>query len=96
MVRTAGEKIAGGGVIVGEQRQIQSTAGLAVWLMPHGFITKALASNPTVESQRKNGRRVTVVSFAVDGHKVRGIINDRNLVQEVDNWVPHVQFARSP
>ncbi len=94
MVRTAGEKIAGGGgVIVGEQRQVQSAAGLAVWLTPHGFIKKALASNATAESQKKNGRRVTVVSFAVNDSKVRGIINDQNLVEEVDSWVPNVQLG---
>ncbi len=95
MVRTAGEKSprGGGGVIVGEQRQVQSSAGLAVWLTPHGFIKKALTSNPTVEPQTKGGRRVTVVAFTVDGSKVRGVINDQNLVEQVDSWVPHNQFG---
>jgi glyoxylase-like metal-dependent hydrolase (beta-lactamase superfamily II) len=95
MIRTAGEKTprGGGGVIVGEQHQAQSASGLAVWLTPHGFVKKALSSNPTVEPQTTNGRHVTFVTFTVDTNKVRGIINDQHLLEEVDSWTPHTQFG---
>lgn len=116
MVRTSGEKTprGGGGVIVGEQRQVQVVNGnlawnvaggkptraggaaersLAIWLTPHGFLKKALTSSPAIEVQSRNGRQVTLVSFAIDGAKVRGTINDQNLVEQIDTWRPHVQFG---
>jgi len=62
---------------------------LQIWVTPHGFLNAAMAGNPTVESQTMDGRRVSVVSVTVDGkYQVNGTINDQNLVERVETWIP--------
>jgi glyoxylase-like metal-dependent hydrolase (beta-lactamase superfamily II) len=70
---------------------------LQIWLTPHGFVRAAMAGNPTAESQTREGREVTVVSFALDGRfRVNGIISDQNLVQSVETWIANPVLGDMP
>ena len=63
---------------------------LEIWLTPHGFLKGAMAGNPTAVTRNEYGGRVTVVSFiALGKYRVNGTINDQNLVQRVQTWVPN-------
>jgi len=63
---------------------------LDIWLSPHGFLKAALAANPTAVSLTLAGSKVTVVSFTALGkYRVNGTINDQNLVERVQTWVPN-------
>jgi len=58
-----------------------------LWITPHGVIRAAIKNNATVESQTVDGKKMTVVSFAVPGQlKVKAFVNDRNLVEKVESW----------
>lgn len=71
---------------------------LDIWLTPHGFLKAAMAqgANPTAYTRMSQvpgqpaGRTVTVVSFtALNKYKVTGAINDQNLVEHVQTWIPN-------
>jgi glyoxylase-like metal-dependent hydrolase (beta-lactamase superfamily II) len=68
-----------------EERQVQ----LAI--TPHGWVkAAAAAANPTMESKTEDGKPVTVVSFTLKGkYKVSGFVNDQNLLDKVDTWLPN-------
>ena len=80
-----------------EQRLIE------IMLTPHGFIKAALEAADTTavtmmmavddpnigQDAGDGGRKVTYVAFtALDKYKVTGAINDRNLVERVQTWIP--------
>jgi glyoxylase-like metal-dependent hydrolase (beta-lactamase superfamily II) len=73
---------------------------LDIWLTPHGFLKAAMAGNatavpltvagPSVAGLTQGGRKMTVVSFTALGkYRVNGIINDQNLLELVQTWVPN-------
>ena len=63
---------------------------LEIWLTPHGFIKVAMAANPMAVSRTEREKRVTVVSFTALGkYRVNGAVNDQNLVERVQTWVPN-------
>jgi glyoxylase-like metal-dependent hydrolase (beta-lactamase superfamily II) len=68
-----------------EERQVQ----LAI--TPHGWVKAATAAeNPTMESKTEDGKPETVVSFTWKGkYKVSGFVNDQNLLEKVDTWLPN-------
>ena len=69
-----------------ETRQIE------ILLHPHGFLRGALAagSNATAFRRRHLGRPVTIVSFTALGkYRVNGTINEQNLVENVQTWIPN-------
>jgi glyoxylase-like metal-dependent hydrolase (beta-lactamase superfamily II) len=68
-----------------EERQLQ----LAI--TPHGWVkAAAAAANPTMESKTEDGKPVTVVTFTLKGkYKVSGFVNDQNLLEKVDTWLPN-------
>src|SRR5262245_33965337 len=67
---------------------------LDIWLSPHGFIKAAMAANPTAASVNIAGSKVTIVSFTAMGkYRVNGTINDQNLVERVQTWVPNPVFG---
>ncbi len=67
-----------------EERQLQ------IWLTPHGFLKAALENNATASSETDAGRKVTVISFTALGKfMVNGILNDQNLVEKVETWIPN-------
>jgi hypothetical protein len=68
-----------------EERQAQ----LAI--TPHGWVKAATAAEtPTMESKTEDGKPVTVVSFTWKGkYKVSGFVNDQNLLDKVDTWLPN-------
>ena len=84
---------------------IPATAGaevrqLEIWLTPHGFLKAAMAANPTATSftvagpsqpgMTQNGKRMTVVSFTALGkYPMNGTINDQNMVELVQTWIPN-------
>ena len=58
---------------------------LQIWLTPHGFIKAAQSGAPTVTVQTRGGRKAQIVSCTVAGKfKLRGIINNENLVERVE------------
>jgi len=78
----------------GEIRQLE------IWLTPHGFLKAAMEANPTAVSfavagpsqpgMTQNGKKMTVVSFTALGkYRVNGTINDQNLVELVQTWIPN-------
>lgn len=67
----------------GELRQLE------ICLTPIGFLKCAMAGNPTAVRRQEYGGMVTVVSFTALGkYRVNGTINEQNLVQRVQTWVP--------
>ena len=68
-----------------EERQVQ----LAV--TPHGWVKAAgAAEGATVESKTDGGKQMTVVTFTLKGkYKISGFVNDQNLLEKVDTWLPH-------
>lgn len=63
---------------------------LDLWLTPHGFLKAAMAGNPTAVSITLQGRKVTIVSFTALGkYRVNSQINDQNLVERIQTWVPN-------
>jgi len=67
---------------------------LDIWLSPHGFIKAAMAASPTAASVNLSGAKVTIVSFTAMGkYRVNGTINDQNLVERVQTWVPNPVFG---
>jgi glyoxylase-like metal-dependent hydrolase (beta-lactamase superfamily II) len=56
-----------------------------IWLTPYGFIKAALAGAPGVSTQLRGGSKIQTVSARVSGKfTLRGVINDRNLVERVE------------
>lgn len=68
-----------------DERQLQIAS------TPQGWVKAAsAAANPTMEAKTVDGKQVTVVSFTVKGkYKVDGYVNDQNLLDKVDTWVPN-------
>jgi len=75
---------------------------LDIWLTPHGFLKGAMApgANPVLITRHESGaigglsslvqRKVNVISFTALGkYRVNGTINDQNLVERVQTWVPN-------
>ncbi|MET0212449.1 MAG: hypothetical protein ABW292_05580 [Vicinamibacterales bacterium] len=65
---------------------------LEIFLTPWGFLKGAMApgANPTIVTRNEYGGRVTVVSYVAFGkYRVNGVINQDNLVQRVQTWVPN-------
>jgi len=61
-----------------------------IWMTPHGLIKAALANKATVKSQSVGGKKMTVISFLVQNkYKLNGFINDQNLVERAETWVPN-------
>src|SRR5215472_9522398 len=58
-----------------------------LWITPQGVIKAAIKHNATVETQTVDGKKMTVISFAVPGQvKVKAFVNDRNLIEKVESW----------
>jgi glyoxylase-like metal-dependent hydrolase (beta-lactamase superfamily II) len=71
-----------------QERQVQ----LAI--TPHGWVKAAMASNPTMTSGKLDGKPVTVVSFTFNGkYKIKGYINDQNLLEKVETRLPNRVLA---
>ena len=75
---------------------------LDMWLSPHGFIKAAMmpGANPVLITRYEGGalgalvstrvRRLNIISITVLGkYRVNGTINDQNLVERVQTWVPN-------
>ena len=63
---------------------------LEIFLTPHGFLKGAMTGEARAFSIPLGGRNVTIVSFTALGkYRVNGTINDQNLVERVQTWVPH-------
>ncbi|MGH9257672.1 MAG: MBL fold metallo-hydrolase [Vicinamibacterales bacterium] len=75
---------------------------LDIWLNPHGFLKAAMApgANPVLITRYESGalgglsaipmRRLNIISFTALGkYRVNGTINDQNLVERVQTWVPN-------
>ncbi len=74
---------------------------LEILLTPHGFIKAAMAATDakaasfTVAGRSEagmtqGGRRMTIVSFTALGkYRVNGTINDQNMVEMVQTWIPN-------
>src|SRR5262249_43183065 len=67
-----------------EERQVE------LWETPHGFLTAALKNaDSTVQERTIAGRHFRVVSFPRGKTRMDGYINDENLVEKVETWMPH-------
>jgi len=75
-----------------EERQVQLA------LTPHGWVkAAAAAANPTIESKTEDGKQVTVISFTLKGkYKVSGFVDDQNLLEKVDTWLPNPVLGDMP
>ncbi len=99
MVRTQGENPPHGGgqqPIVGEQTQNQTVAfrgpwadQAEIWVTPVAFLKgAAMAKDATVKSETVGGKKMNVVSYAVqEKYKVNGYINDQNQLEKVETWI---------
>ena len=70
-----------------EKRQLE------IWLTPHGCLKAALApgANPIAVERNEQGKgRISAVSFmALGKYRVQCSINDKNLVERVQTWLPN-------
>ena len=83
------------GAPYGELRQLE------IAVTPHGFLKAALAADDATAIRltyvgasdfglSQFGRTVTIVSFTfLDKYRINGTINDENLVELVDTWIPN-------
>lgn len=83
------------GIPYGELRQLE------IAVTPHGFLKAALAADDATAIRlayvgasdfglSQFGRTVTIVSFTfLDKYRINGTINDENLVELVDTWIPN-------
>jgi glyoxylase-like metal-dependent hydrolase (beta-lactamase superfamily II) len=64
---------------------------LQIWTTPHGFLKAAQMNKATVRPvSTGKGRKMHVASFLADGKfKINGFINDQNLVERVETWIPN-------
>ena len=59
-----------------------------VWLSPFAFLKGAVANNATIEPATIMGIPYTAATFMVQNkYKVRGYIDDKNMVYKVETWV---------
>lgn len=107
MVRTQGENPPRGGgqqPLIGEQTQTVVngfwqpwTSQFEVWITPEGFLKGALENQPTVQAKTIGGKKVNVVSFLADKkYKVVGYLDDRNMLDKVETWVPNPVLGDMP
>jgi len=76
------------------QPAVAEVRQLDIWLSPHGFLKAAMAASPTAVSLTLAGAKVTIVTFTALGkYRVNGTINDQNLVERVQTWVPNPVFG---
>ncbi len=67
-----------------DERQLQ------IWIGPHGVLKAAAANKATAKSTKKDGSKLTVLSFQTGSQfKVNGYINGQNLVEKVETWIPN-------
>jgi len=77
---------------------------LELVMTPHGFLKAALAASdataatfpivgPSDFGFSQFGREVTIVSFTMGKYRVNGTINDQNLVEVVDTWIPNPMYG---
>lgn len=107
MVRSQGENPPRGGSqqpLIGEQTQTVVngfwqpwTSQFEVWITPEGFLKGALENQPTVQAKTIGGKKVNVVSFLADKkYKVVGYLDDRNMLDKVETWVPNPVLGDMP
>ncbi|OFW13077.1 MAG: hypothetical protein A3H27_19120 [Acidobacteria bacterium RIFCSPLOWO2_02_FULL_59_13] len=71
--------------------------GLQVWLTPHGWVRAALENEVAAQQQTVAGRPTTVVSFTLQGkYQVNGTLNDQNLLEKVQTWLPNPVVGDMP
>jgi glyoxylase-like metal-dependent hydrolase (beta-lactamase superfamily II) len=63
--------------------------GGAIELTPQGWVKAATASNPTVKATKINGKSGMLVSFMKGKYKINGYVDDQNLLEKVDTWMPN-------
>jgi glyoxylase-like metal-dependent hydrolase (beta-lactamase superfamily II) len=58
-----------------------------LWLTPHGVLKAAMAHKATVQTKTEGGQKLTTISFVgPDKNKVQVLVNERNLVEKVEDW----------
>jgi glyoxylase-like metal-dependent hydrolase (beta-lactamase superfamily II) len=62
---------------------------LEIWLTPHGFLKAAQANNATAFTRMQGGKQATIVSFMLGKYRMNATINDQNLIEHVQTWVPN-------
>ena len=62
---------------------------LDIWTSPHGFLQAAMEHDATATPLVLEGRKVTIVSFQIGKYRVNGTINEEDLVERVQTWVPN-------
>ncbi len=105
-IRMQGENPPRGGgqqPVRGEQPQVQTVIvgantpwvqQLELWMTPHGFLTAAATRNPTLTTQRRNGKAYSVVTFIGQNKApVSGYINDQNLVERVETKIDNAYLG---
>ncbi len=83
------------GTIVAPQPAAAELRQLDIWLSPHGFLkAAATARDVTATPMTLEGRRMTIVSFTLDGkYRVNGHLTDQHLVERVQTWVANPVFG---
>jgi len=61
-----------------------------IWLTPHGFITLAMASTPTVRTETIRGAKKTIVTVNHTAYgRFEGTLDAQNLVERIERWFGH-------
>jgi glyoxylase-like metal-dependent hydrolase (beta-lactamase superfamily II) len=71
------------------------TRQLDIIMSPHGFLKAAMAAkDATAVALTLEGRNLTIVSFtALNRYRVNGTINEKNLVERTQTWIPNPVFG---
>jgi glyoxylase-like metal-dependent hydrolase (beta-lactamase superfamily II) len=69
---------------------------LQIVLTPHGFVKAALASEPTLAEETRDGRAVSVIAFRHGDRDVRGVINSENLVESIETTLENTVLGAMP
>lgn len=55
-----------------------------MWLTPVGFVKEAPKHNPVLTTERVGGKRYDVITVKVDKYTLRGLFNERHLLEKVE------------
>lgn len=65
-----------------------------IWLTPHGFLIGALKNAATLTAQTVGGKQFNVVTWTgPNGQKIRGEIDDQNMVTKVETLMDHPMYG---
>jgi glyoxylase-like metal-dependent hydrolase (beta-lactamase superfamily II) len=74
-----------------------SERAMMLWTTPHGFVKSAQIHNADVKAESRGGVKTQLVTFAaLNKWKIRGTVNNQNLVEKVETWMDNPVLGDMP